>query len=342
MNNEQKLKQIKKYIQRRIQILYNSNEDNVYENYLAVITIDDMYKKITGKNLFNIEKFCNERKDLSMIASRVLSYKDIIALKESKENIKYLNNRPLLYEIGKEIYEHLNNLKTFETKYKNKLSDKDKNKLIINFLDYYCPDYRFFYEKMLESGKVLFLDYNMNNFWGLTYFNPDFNGADDCFIAISKFDYDLFFLNVLAHEVGHAVEYKSIKENCTKDEFMNFQKNSLFGETRSMLASKSFYNFLEEEGFNKKEISFLRANELLTEYSYLIQNMNVSDKTKYTCGVLLSTYMDNIKSGRRYETVMKVFDINKVAVNDYLEMRELIGCNDKVLKKSFQNYIRKC
>lgn len=201
-----------------------NSDDNIYLNFLSVITLNTIYTSIVGNSLFNIDEFKNNYLDKYNYILGVEYEKSNYIKKIVRYNLEQMKDSNILYDASRLLSSYI-----IDSEGKDdtinfvKLDDEFKDKLIIDFLDSEDVAYKNIYLKLKEENRIFFLDDVFDNYNGITYINPKIDNKNDCFIFINKFYDDFYSLVVLIHEIGHLREYLDLKDILTEEEFVEYQ-----------------------------------------------------------------------------------------------------------------------
>ena len=329
-----------------------NSDDNIYLNFLSVITLNTIYKSIVGDNLFDIDEFKNNYLDKYNYILGVEYEKSNYIKKIVRYNLEQMKDSNILYDASRLLSSYI-----IDSEGKDdtinfvKLDDEFKDKLIIDFLDSEDVAYKNIYLKLKEENRIFFLDDVFDNYNGITYINPKIDNKNDCFIFINKFYDDFYSLVVLIHEIGHLREYLDLKDILTEEEFVEYQLTSPYIEVNAMTFSLKFIKYLENLGLPEEEIRCLRSQELTLSSNNInklvlgsSENVNELDlfyKLRYTYGGLISMFFDSIGDRSILDKKENIFFKEKILNND-IEILDKIGCNRKKESWAVKKYIKKC
>ncbi len=355
MKENMQLSQVKEILNKNIEMLYKSAENDLYQNYRSAYTLNNIYQKLTGENVFKQQEFLINNLDYSKIIEsqndKILSSLDSNIqnnLETFKQNNLLTDSVLAMNNFIKSIIDDV--LSDSFIKTKIKLSDEEQREIINGFLSEYNFDNKDIYDKLKEESRIVSLKQKIPSVRALTYTHSNTLVHDDSLIFINDFDNDFYKLNVLVHELGHAIELENLKKELSPEKFLEFQKTSLFTETNSINNQLRFLNFLTEQNYPQEEIKNIRTKELTiyssninSVYLYLKDNFtdekeSMLDNFGYMYGYLVSIYLDSIKKDN---DLSNVFDQEKLNVNGP-EMFEKIDCDSKKLTKAINMQIKKC
>ncbi len=347
MRNLEQMQCIKDKFYQELDELNNSDE-NIYLNFLSVVTLNTIYRAVVGDNLFNIKNFKDNNPD---------KYNYILNVEYRKSNyIKKIVDYNLEEMESNNVLDKLCKLLSLYVKDKDNLNsrniklDKDfKDKLIIDFLNNEDPVYKDIYLNMKKDNRILFLNEPFDNYNGVSYVVPR-KDKNSNYIFINCFYDDFFALSVLMHELGHLKEYLELKQKLPIDEFVTYQLTSPYIEVNSMCLSLKFIKYLEKLGLPDDEIKFLRNEELIFSYDN-INKLILADtidgeegllsKLRYTYGGMISMFFDGIEDKNILSRKEDIFSKEKILNND-MEILDKIGCSVKCENYAVKKYIKKC
>lgn len=355
---DERLEKIRKIIDERKQILYDSSDDVAMENFLIVEGVDALHEMLTGKKYFDYsEDAFTDRQALFCVKELMDKRNKPIREERLRVRSQALFSNPILSVASMEINKYCDSIKGDIILPKRDISAEEIRDIMTAFLSEENKEYKDFYKDMDKDGRVFLLNEGesipMNCGRGVNVSNYDYYNVNDS-IIISPVDNNLERLGVIAHELGHSIELMDIRNKCNHDQFFEFRLLSQYAEVFSSYYTLRCYDFLEKAGFSRDEIRKLRTKEILktqVDVQDLLYEIALKEseefvspfnaKLLYTYGATLPIYFDNIENDEERRRIVDIYNKEKLN-NQGLDIYNKVGCDHKVFKKSFKKHTDRC
>lgn len=329
-------------------------QDGTYGEFSLLSGISYMYRMYMNEELFSLRTLYQNNLPLYHKIVAAESNMDSYVIGEVPKHISTLQQTDILpasYQLFTRMSSELN---TEQLNYH--LNEIEQANIINGFLATYHPEHRNLYNELKEDGRIIYLDKTRMGRAtpGLSF--PDVYGNNKDYVFVSRVAYnytlcdDLFFINILLHELGHLMEFRDLnKQNfATPKEINNFHLHSFYTETNSILQEFRYADFLKRYGFTKGISDGVKkkiVDSVLTYPAQLQQNpsrlyagfssnmaYNYKECLKYYYGSICSLYLHGLDEGE-FREKMDIYNQAKL-VDPNCELLGKINCNTKNLVKS--------
>lgn len=373
MNEEQKLKLLENKIEvYKEKLLIPSDDNQVLENFYTVLSLNDIYYSITGKNLFVM------RKDLKDMDNNILdkltktiNHNNDLVVKEKQDVRKSLFLKgdfllDSLHTLNDYYGELKNNIGLADSYFKEyyiqdrianipdrKMSDAEIDEVVNAFLKDNYSEYQDIYNIMKEEGRI-FLNNDMPGSIGNCKCSCNYNyDTIEDYIIIGKHKNDLIKISSIIHELLHAIEIIKLRKNVGREDFLKFRHTSQYQEIKPFTYQGFAYDFLEEFGYPGDEIKKIRTKEILKNKLFLnsmVNNVYDFENTTYldgsnltlehTLGFLTSTCLLD-KKEEEFNKSIEIYNKEKLNCSG-LELFDKLKIDEKTIEKGLDKQLKKC
>ena len=352
MTKEEQIKLFENKILEKKDIFLNSNEENVFYNYSDLMTLEYDYRKMTGNKQiiddFFLYDFYINNKQMIDVAMKD-SYLKSEAIKDYIIDTNLNQLRNVAYNIydtvfNKLSYKTLDNLEKIKNTIDNtNLNYNDIDNIINDYLKNTNYKYKDLYNNLKEQGLVFFLDtkgplgscYNENNV------NSDYS-----YIIINKNQSIISMCLVIAHELGHIIDYLELKEgkNITQEDLYNYCTQSVLDEVIAVSHKRKCIDYLDNIGIDKNIIKKYRIEDFFDSGFSFCGNISKGKKDLYsirrTYAFIINNYTASIIFKNKKEKIKNIFNEERLLNND-INILNKLNCNEKNIKKSTIKSLKK-
>ncbi len=251
--------------------------------YLSLLSFNRVYSSITGKNIFNKMKDCDE-----LLIKEINEY-------EEKHNSIYEKNMSIFCDRDvRYLYDTIKSeLNSVNVDYDitNKINSSEQLLLIRDFFKNINKKDLEIFDDIYLNDRIITYDSNENRMGVMVY---DFV-RDEPYVFIPNPSCDYYTCARQIHEVGHAIGI----ENINVKNKSSYYFNSPNVEVISQYYENKFYNYLIEKNICKEEgkklkFDFFKMISYFLKDSLTTNNLaNKAQDLKYALGAVMAMQLEN-------------------------------------------------